>query len=1018
MKTFGFDTRFLLNFPCLTEPHTWQMFRLFLFAILLSNSLYLPAQNDPHPAFHQYTTDDGLASPEVFDILQDQEGYIWIASDNGVSRFDGYEFRNYGLKDGLLENVIFELRMDTLKRLWMQAMSGNLYYMEGDSIRSYWNNDKLLNFKDRAETKGFIVEGGGEMVHISSKEFGVISISKNGTATSTPHKKISCKLVFEKNGIAIDAFFTAHEAKRKPFAAENEDYLNEGHPVYFHINEEVDSITGLFYSKKEDPNTEIFRLDEGKYLLQISDVVWYIEDRIVRWQRPFPPHIKHAALMKNGQLYLGLSRHLGLRIYKSIDAFQEKKGSTWLPGKTVNYFIEDREGGCWFASHEDGVFYIPANAFMVHDQETGLSDEKVRVICIKNELELFVGLENGEVWHLNGESRIWSKLPRIPSKGSISDLYFDTQSQQLWAGRDELFYLQKNKWVKSTISDPGLSKIIANRIIASPDRKRLWLPHYRGFRSIELPSKKLDTVNVHTRKDQRTYVVREDFAGRIWVGLTKGLFEWKEGVLHNRDQLHSLFSLRVEDIALMRDSTLVVASKGGGLVFWKGKKFKWITTKDGLTADMMECLYADETGVLWAGTLNGLNRITGIWDNWIVEQITISHGLPSNEISRIRTYGEDVWVATSKGLVHISNKSNSPNAPQPFLTSVLANNSPINVHKPVKLHSKQNNLVINYSGINYSMNGKIPYRYRMDGDQWTSTQNRSLNFPDLPPGERFFEVQARNEDGDWSKSARFQFVINPPWWATIWARIGAFILLLSLVLMVYQYRTGQLKKKNKIQLKIAALERSALQAQMNPHFIFNCLNSIQNYILQNEKEAAIMYLGSFASLVRSMLNASVAGEILLVEEVKLLTNYLELEKMRFGDRFTFEVVIAESLDTFEVKIPPLLVQPYVENALLHGIFGKTSGGKVAVSFDKKEDYLEVSILDNGGGFEEKEAKAKNSKNYKSFGMSITRNRLELLSNKKDNNHVSYKTLYDTNGLVVGTKATIRIGIEENLKNKE
>ena len=148
----------------------------------------LSAQNAPHPSFRQYTTSDGLASSEVYWILEDRKGFIWISSDNGASRFDGYRFRNFGLKDGLKENVIFVMQLDTMGRVWMQAMSGNLYYMDGDTILPYWNNGVLNNFKDRRDySMGFIVEGAGETVHIATLGYGVITISKDGKAKTYDH---------------------------------------------------------------------------------------------------------------------------------------------------------------------------------------------------------------------------------------------------------------------------------------------------------------------------------------------------------------------------------------------------------------------------------------------------------------------------------------------------------------------------------------------------------------------------------------------------------------------------------------------------------------------------------------------------------------------------------------------------------------------------------------------------------------------------------------------------------------
>ncbi|MDQ3142469.1 MAG: histidine kinase [Bacteroidota bacterium] len=326
--------------------------------------------------------------------------------------------------------------------------------------------------------------------------------------------------------------------------------------------------------------------------------------------------------------------------------------------------------------------------------------------------------------------------------------------------------------------------------------------------------------------------------------------------------------------------------------------------------------------------------------------------------------------------------------------------------------SKENNVSFDFLAMNYKMNGRIPYRFRINGGEWTHTFNTSLTFSELSPRDRLLEIQAQNEDKHWSESAKLLFIIHPPWWMTGWASILFAFIALGFLLWFYYYRIHRLKKAYKIKMRIKQLERAALQAQMNPHFIFNCLNSIQNYIYKNEKDEAIKYLGSFAGLVRSMLNASVAGKISLDEEIKLLQHYLELEKARFKNKFDFEIKTSEGLDLYENMIPPLLVQPYIENAVKHGIFGRDSGGMISVFFKMRDKLLEVMISDNGNGNLEDSRKSNQSINHKSFGMSITQNRLELLAEYDKNSPVVIKTLFDDKAKKCGTSVFIQIGLTE------
>lgn len=974
----------------------------------------LVSAQQPHPAFRHYGTADGLPSSEVYQLLQDNNGYLWISTDNGLSRFDGYEFRNFGPKDGLKDNLIFHLLLDTRGRVWTHGLTGNVYFVEGDTILPYWNNHVIRGFEEKFSKANYIlVEGEGDTVHLATMGAGLISIAHNGTWNTYLHEEPNFVHVFEKEGKLVWGHFSSPDREASLLYDEKLRRQNLETPIYFQTEEETWTFKDLHYSRREGLNFEMFQLREGQYLLKHYNDTWLIERGVVRWQHYFPHNIIYAKVMNNGQFFVGLHHHEGLRIFNSVEAFRKDEFVTWLPGESVSWETEDREGGRWFATNDNGLFYAPADAFLVHDLETGLPNEKITALAAKNETELYIGLANGEVRHLDVAADKWTKLPTVPTEAFIRDLFFEQGSQQLWAGRGDLFCLENKLWkVKGMLFRKDISSP-ANRITQSPDGSRLWVCAQSGFMSIELPNK--IPSNEFNAPYGRTFVVREDHAGRVWVGQPKGLFEWRNDSLIDSRFLHPAFSLRVEDIALAPDSTLVVATKGGGIVFWKGDRFEQITTADGLTADMMECVFTDANNVFWAGTLNGLNRISGTWGNRKVTQITMFHGLPSNEINRVVELGKTIWVATNKGLVRFSEKKTNPISIKPILKSVVASNRTLDLAMPARLTYKENNLRIEYFTINYRMNRRIPYRYRLDGGDWVQTQNRSVNYSALPPGERIFEVMAQNEDCVWSESAVYRFAIGPPWWATWWFRILAAMGTAMAAFGFYQYRTRQLKRENEMQRQITELERSALQAQMNPHFIFNCLNAIQNFILQNEKDQAIEYLGSFARLVRGMLNASISGRVNLQEEVQLLESYLSLEQLRFDHRFAFEVKTEAGLDCFEVEIPPLLIQPYVENAVLHGMAGRENGGMVEVFFREKDGILEVSVRDNGGGLASQGTTA-SMKSHKSVGMSITRRRLEILSDKKSGQSVDVQNLCDALGNTIGTEAIIRIDINSKTSN--
>ena len=222
-----------------------------------------------------------------------------------------------------------------------------------------------------------------------------------------------------------------------------------------------------------------------------------------------------------------------------------------------------------------------------------------------------------------------------------------------------------------------------------------------------------------------------------------------------------------------------------------------------------------------------------------------------------------------------------------------------------------------------------------------------------------------------------------------------------------------MKKELALQKQVTELEKKALQAQMNPHFIFNCLTSIQKLIMENDAVNAVRYLTRFSKLVRGTLNASVAGEVSLQEEIDMLTNYLDLEKLRFKEAFDYDIQADPSLDLFDTAFPPMLLQPYVENALRHGMANKQNGGKISIRFRPggqgpkgASGGILATVTDNGPGIGQANQK---KPGHRSVGMSLTQRRLELLGGTEGGGMVKVSEITGPDGQVGGTKVEVRIG---------
>ncbi len=356
--------------------------------------------------------------------------------------------------------------------------------------------------------------------------------------------------------------------------------------------------------------------------------------------------------------------------------------------------------------------------------------------------------------------------------------------------------------------------------------------------------------------------------------------------------------------------------------------------------------------------------------------------------------------------------------PKIFITGVRIMGEDTSILSDYELSSRQNFIEISYLGFAQS-SSLIQYRYQMEGvnDSWVYTSRQLAQYTTLPPGDYTFRVEAVNKDGVWSETpASLSFTIKPPFWQTNWFRL---VLVLSIILLtaIIWYLTylrikTKSQKREAYNRKLAQVELQALRAQMNPHFLFNTLSSIQHFITLNRSEDAINYLSKFAKLMRVILDNSKNPEIPLKDELSALRIYLDLESLRFKDKFDFSIEVDENLDMNYDQIPPLLIQPYVENAIMHGIMHLDKKGMIKVRIEHQGDFMKVMVQDNGVG-RERSKELEKHKMHQSRGMSITKDRLEIInSSRKSSLNLQITDLVDKEGKASGTRVEIFIPLED------
>ncbi|MFN0176786.1 MAG: sensor histidine kinase [Saprospiraceae bacterium] len=996
------------------------LFLVFVLAFASAHAQQYPLQVEP--VFRNYSQDAGLLTNTIYGILQDKKGYIWAATNHGVCRFNGYEFEQF--PDTLYSNYnsVFgkSMTLDESGRFWFVNIQWRVFYVENGRVFPWKYNPQLKPFhKDGNILNGILVKGRGEELWFATSHAGIIHADQNGQMTILPGLEAADRVFYENQYGGLDSKYqwsSNDQYLQKLSQTLNIQGKNIQAPLFPFTKDSLSNNNFLFSS--------ISRLGEGTWLLNNFNSYFYFKDNQLLWRRKAPGKpVIWAIKDASGRILTGHHFGGGLKMYASLDDFRDDRPAiSALPGLSVSCIYQDREGGYWIGTQERGIFYC---ASFESGRLTGLpnlEDVVANDIVSDGQSILYAGFRNGKVFAIDWQTLIATDIS-LAENQFVNELTFDPRSKTLAvAGTKNAFY-KNGHWetIDFLETKEGQKVPWRSKDLVPSNDPDVWLS-VSGIGLVEanIRTKKVvrSSFDMLNSKGTRRYIsIRQDQSGRVWAYNIDGFVEWVGDQIDTVYKINPLFTQYIKNIALLPDTSLVLCPRGHGLVFWKsGRKPIEIKSKNGLLSDWYTSLYyhaPDNT--LWAGCTRGVNKLTpdghGAYN---IETYILQHGLSSNDVSAFAVAENDLWWATEKGIYRTQNQPDTVIVPAPVFHAISVNNIPYFPSGTLKLPHDSADITIDLLSLYFRGIGKMQYAYRLhhgSGDtSWQLSTGRRISFLNLQPGNYGLEAKTQGDAGVWSPVSTMDIVIQPPWWATWWAR-SLFGIGLGLgVFGFYRYRTGQIVQESRLKEEMLRLERSALQAQMSPHFIFNCLNSIQNFILKNDSDAAVLYLAKFAKLVRSSLNASVEGSVRLEEEISMLNHYLTLEQLRFKKTFGYQIEVDPKLNQEHTQLPPLIVQPFVENAVLHGMKDMKKEGLILIKFYPENGMLCVEIQDNGLGLQQEKSKS----GEVSLGGSITRRRLELLNEQstKDDISVAYRTPEGGTGTIV----LIRLPLQQTLHN--
>lgn len=713
--------------------------------------------NDPY--FKNFTALDGLSSSEVYDITQDNMGYLWFATDRGLTRYDGTTFKRYTTSDGLLDNVIYNFFEMDDGTIWCSTSNHKLFYFKNtvDGFHPYKYNDAIVNVvKDKSLVINDIVASLNKEVLISfNASKGYLKIGVDGTVIN---KLRSESKLGDKYG---HIWKIPKEVPNFIF----KDYVDNWNMDSIIVKKEFESKSKVLFSKLLNfpkHRTSVGFVDGNYFFINEKNE---IRDYTL-------PYNENGTSIVSGKydedlFWIGF-QYGGVML---ID-LQGNVKKHYLKEYSVSKIYRDHEGGIWVSTLNQGVFYCKQPLINFHNLESYPTE-----LTQDNKEQLFVALHNGLV------------LKKDPNRNKFSKLYASKNKLPALVAyntiTDKLFYEEKNASVLVGEKPLGLSGV-------SDDE----FPLLYGIRATSIRTNdKLKRLRIPNRvydiaKKNDTYL----------IGTSKGVYSYKNDELKPLFNKKPNFGQRIFDIDY-KYNTLYMGTMGKGIVIEKSDTIFSINKEQGLLSDICTEIFPEDKYTLWAGTNQGLNHITLYGNNtYEVTHISALHGLPCSEITDIEIIGNTVWIAAKEGLFSF---------PKQLLKEIKKKhkkwlhiedfkiNSEVKRASSIKtLAYNENNIDLSFNSVSFRNGKNREYRYKLNHTDslWNYTGTGSVQLPNLSPGTYEFALQTKMENGSWTPSLVQSFVIATPFWKSWWFQ-GIIVIILGIIMFLsIKYRKLIFKK--------------------------------------------------------------------------------------------------------------------------------------------------------------------------------------------------------------------------------
>ncbi len=956
-------------------------------------------------SFVNYTTEDGLPQSQVSAITQDKDGYLWIGTIGGLSRFNGGEFVTYSSKEGLLNNRITSL--DYFEETIWVGHDGGISSIKNGKISKFGFTGedksrpvlKIQKFRDRL----IVLSNGGGLFELKGTTLVKINLGdeKRDRVRSGFVVRDTLYLATKVGVIATT------DLKTFVFLPEFGDHSFSGV-----TGNDAELIFTTYDSLliRKSLTTKKITFTNPAYITRLHGA--FLDDDNVIW------------LFGNE----GVTRTDG---QGDVVLFTESSG---LPTNSISCIFRDSDQNIWMGSQGRGIFRFPGLKLKYYDQSSGFLSDLFMTGFQSNNGDFYLGSFDKGIIHRTKSGKaelidigtpnlnIWASIKNVDGKN-----WFGTHNSLVSIGSDGEVHVYT---AANTKGLPG-EKIVS---FAKTNSNSMYIGGndgvsiYRNGQCKKLGSRSKEYLG--------TVRGMEIVDGVLYCVSNLGLFVYKNNDFYPIQNINQV----IYNIVADENGTIWFGSEGGLYNLKNGRVEQFILLENDSRANFINFLnYSDKQ--LYVGTNNGLFLLSNLSGKIVAKRYGIGDGIPDLETNLNSGFFDaknNFWFGTSSGLVCFHNEihASEESLPRISLKAMLLNYEPFNYSAyskerdengfPVALELayNKNNLIFELDGISLINHDNLKYQFLLEGlsEEWSPlTSVSTITFTNLPAGEYVLKVRAVNIDGKISKTLAMPFIINEAFYKTWWFIALCILFVGLLIILAFRLRIRRIQQLNENEMlaykaRLMALEQKSLNASMNRHFIFNSLNSIQYFINTRDRLSANKYLTNFAQLIRKNLDSAnwEDNSIELEEELSRIELYLSLESMRFRDRFDY-TIDTHNLNLDQYRIPAMIMQPFVENSIIHGILPKEEvKGHIKIDVSVKNDLLEILIEDNGIGVKQSlSRKGTESGDHRSQGMEITTKRIELMRKltNQDMELIGPAEIIGEDGSINGTYVLLKFKVE-------